>query len=401
MRTSKLIRALLYTLTLFLLTSCQWFTPKDEPINRSLLMYMAITSNLKSSIMTNIQDVKASTYVPKDFKLHKESGDVLLFLEHHEGDIPRLKRLYTDEHGVVNEEILMEYEGESSIDPEFMNDVLVYANTLFPAKESGLIFSSHGTGWTPVDYYRNPTKDGSISLFSIEEDPYAHLVKSFGQIDMVEMDIIKFANAIPRKYSYIIFDACLMGGIEVAYELKEKAEYIVFSPTEIMAAGFPYSDIVEMAFYSTAPLPERMMTLAKAYYDLYNVKGTGGGCISVVKTENLSRVAYAAQAIFAKDRKAISSLDKNQIQKYYRLNRSWFYDITHFMQSISSDQIQLDAFYAAMNETVIAKYATEYFINVKIDNYSGVSTYIPYPSNTYLDNYYKGFSWNKATNMIE
>ena len=58
MRISKLKRAILYTLILLLPTSCHWFSPKEETVRRSMLIYTVITSNLSSSIKENIQDVK-------------------------------------------------------------------------------------------------------------------------------------------------------------------------------------------------------------------------------------------------------------------------------------------------------------------------------------------------------
>jgi hypothetical protein len=143
---------------------------------------MAVTSNLNSSINSNINDVKNSPFVPEFFDINKEKGSVLLVLEHREKDIPRLKRFYRDEFGQVQEEILQEYEGRSSIEPEFLHEVLIYANSLFPAEESGILFSSHGTGWIPDGYYANPTQ-----------------VKSFGQIDKKEMDIVELADAIPEN----------------------------------------------------------------------------------------------------------------------------------------------------------------------------------------------------------
>lgn len=383
MRISKLKRAILYTLILLLPTSCHWFSPKEETVRRSMLIYTVITSNLSSSIKENIQDVKKSPYVPRDFNLKKESGDVLLILEHYEGDIPRLKRLSMDKYGVVNEEILMEYQGRSSIETELLHEVLVYIDSVFPAQESGILFSSHGSGWTPVDYYRNP------------------VVRSFGQMDREEMDIMELASALPRKYSYIMFDACLMAGIEVAYELKDKGEYLVLSPTEIMAAGFPLGDVMEQIFYSAATLQERVSSIARSYYDYYNAPGTGGGTICVVRTEHLSQVAAQAKAIFDQDRDRIKTLNMRSLQRYYRGDKHWFYDFGHFMEMLSSDKGMYDSFSAAMNGAVVAKYATDKFLSIDIRNFSGLSIYVPNPSNGYLDNYYKGYAWNRDVGMIQ
>ena len=52
-----------------------------------------------------------------------------------------------------------------------------------------------------------------------------------------EMNIEDFAAAIPMKMDYIIMDACLMGGIEVAYALKDKCDRIIFSQAEVIGDG--------------------------------------------------------------------------------------------------------------------------------------------------------------------
>jgi hypothetical protein len=62
------------------------------------------------------------------------------------------------------------------------------------------------------------------------------------------MELADFANAIPYKLDFIIFDACFMGSVEVCYELKDKAEYIVASPTEILSPGFVYSSMMQHLF---------------------------------------------------------------------------------------------------------------------------------------------------------
>ncbi len=384
MRINKLLNAILYTLILLLPTSCHWFQNKSGEVEKSLLMYMAVTSNLSSSINSNLSDVMNSPFLPEYFDINKESGDVLLALEHRERDIPRLKRFYRDEFGQVREEILQEYEGRSSIEPEFLHEVLVYVNSLFPAQESGILFSSHGTGWTPDGYYANPTQ-----------------VKSFGQIDKKEMDIVELAVAIPEKYDYIIMDACLMGGVEVAYELKDKADYTLLSPTEIMAAGFPYGDIVEQIFHAEGEIGSRLAAVASCYYDYYSDDSTGGGTITLVKSDALDGLGSAVKSILDRDYGNIAKLDMDKIQPYFRGSvRHWFYDLTDFMEGISTDSGELEAYRTAMSNAVIVKYATDKFLSIPINRYSGLSTYIPKPANPYLDAYYKSLAWNGDVGLV-
>lgn len=382
---TRLSKAVLYTVIFFLFTSCNWFVKKGGEVNRSLLMYMAVTSNLSTSINVNLSDVKNSPFVPEYFDIKKGSGDVLLVMEHREKDIPRLKRFYRNEFGEVVEEILQEYEGRSSIEPELLHEVLVYANTIFPAKESGILFSSHGTGWIPDGYYANPSA-----------------VKSFGQIDKKEMDVKEMAAAIPNKYSYIIMDACLMGSVEVAYEMKDKGEYMLLSPTEIMAAGFPYGDVIEQVFYAEGDVQSRLSSVALSYYEYYTDANSGGGTISLIKSSELAGLADAVRNIISADGDKIATLNMSKLQPYFRGSvRHWFYDLTDFMENISSDPDRLARYHAAIGKAVVVKYATDKFLSIPIRTYSGLSTYIPNPTNSYLDAYYRTMAWNGAVQMLK
>ena len=59
-----------------------------------------------------------------------------------------------------------------------------------------------------------------------------------------EIEIKDLANAIPYKLDYILFDACLMATVEVAWELRNVCDYLAVSPCEIPAAGFDFRNLV-------------------------------------------------------------------------------------------------------------------------------------------------------------
>lgn len=41
------------------------------------------------------------------------------------------------------------------------------------------------------------------------------------------------SSAFPKPLKFILFDSCNMQSVEVAYELRDCAEYFIGSPTEI------------------------------------------------------------------------------------------------------------------------------------------------------------------------
>ena len=70
------------------------------------------------------------------------------------------------------------------------------------------------------------------------------------------MNIDEISLAIPDSmFDFILCDACYMGAVEVAYDLREDCRYYVASPAAVMGGGFPYEDIVEHLFLAINLFP--------------------------------------------------------------------------------------------------------------------------------------------------
>ncbi len=387
MKISRFVGTAIIVSILVLLSSCIKKESDSKQYHRVVILYMAANNNLSSYATNNIVSLKEG-YLPKE-----NSRDIVLVYSHLSGSNPTLLRLYKNNAGVAQEDVVANFESQNSATPEVLKGVLDKAGIIFPAEEYGLILWSHGSGWLPDGYYSNPS---GFNVYM--HDPYSGIVKSFAEDNGTEMEVMDLSKAIPYHLSFVIFDCCLMGGIEVAYELKDKCDYIVASPTEIMATSFPYDKIMKPLFESTSDLLE----VGQTYYDYYN--GMSGvyrsATLAVYKTNMLPQVAIASKNIFTNNRSKIASLDLGKIQKYYRLNRHWFYDMSDFMENIATPS-EFAAFKTALDNAVIAKWNTESFIDFTITRYSGISTYIQNPANTYLDNFYKGYQWNIDCGMVQ
>jgi hypothetical protein len=111
-------------------------------------------------------------------------------------------------------------------------------------------------------------------------------------------------------------------------------------------------------------------------------------------------LATVAKGIFNNHRDKIQTLDMGKIQPYFRLNKRWFWDLGNLIEEIATPTEYL-TFRTALENVVVAKWTTEYFIDIKINKFSGISTYIQNPSNSFLDTFYKGFDWNFDSEMIK
>jgi len=115
-----------------------------------------------------------------------------------------------------------------STDPETMLETLQEIEHYFPARHYGITLWSHATGWTP----RRKTFG--------EDETHGTTPKES------EMEIPELHDVLAQlpKFDYLFFDACFMQCIEVAYELRDVADFIVGSPAEIPGPGAPYNKII-------------------------------------------------------------------------------------------------------------------------------------------------------------
>jgi hypothetical protein len=368
-------------------TSCEKDPFKGAEFRKVILLYMAANNNLSSFAEYNISALKEG-FIPE-----KSSKDILVVYLHLAGKDPKLVRLYKESDGVVIEDIVANYTDQNSANGDVLKAVLNKVHVIFPAREYGLILWSHATGWLPQGYFNTSVTQGALY-----EDPYRDIVKSFGEDRGVEMEVKELKSSLPFKFSFILFDCCFMGGIETIYELKDKAEYIIASPTEILAYGFPYKELMTPLFESKSNLEEA----CQLFYDYYNAQSGvhQSATISLYKTAQIGELAAASGAIFNKHRGKISSLNMSKIQPYFRLNKRWFWDLGDLMKEIA-EPAEYENFNTILSKVVIGKWNTPNFIDLKIDRYSGVSTYIQNPANSFLDTFYKGFDWNVASEMIK
>lgn len=371
-----------------------------EEKETTIVIYMVSNNDLAGTAVNNINKILEG-YIPSDGNLVVYSNNFNLATGEKLGEPMTLVNLFKDEGGkIIRDTIIDRFPISNSATKERLKSVLSVVKTTLPAKKYGIIFWSHATGWLPSGYYSKDTDDDAIETSSDKYaghfDPYAGMVKSFGKEGDTEMPITDLANSIPYKMEFIAFDACLMGGIETAYQLKDLCDYYIASPTEILANGFPYETVIQ-------PLFEEDYTAAtKAVYDYYAAQSGDyrSVTISLVKSSALDEVATQAKRIFDLYRNNIATLDVRSIQPYFRYNKHWFYDIKDFMSKLAGEDAE--AFNEALDNAVIAKYTTGKMLNLNIDpaRFSGISTYINNPSNDELDAYYQGLEWDKAVNMI-
>ena len=376
--------ALAMALTLF---SCKKAETEEIVVvkrPKTVLLYMVANNNLSYDAENSISRLQ-NGYVPA------EEGNLLVY-KHCAGMDPVLLHIKKGEEGTVVADTAYRFPPRVSATKSALTQALNVTQALFPADSYGLILWSHGTGWIP------PL--ASSSSAAQEQRSGSCPERTFGLDGKVELEIRDLAQAIPYKLSFMLMDACFMGGIETAYEVKDSVDYYIGSPAEILTESFPYHKIMQHIFKSTPDYA----AVCKEYYDYYNAKSGAerSATVALMDCSKLAEVAEVAKRVFDQYGERIASLDLSLLQPYFRGSSSkYFYDLKDLVDAIADASLSAE-FAAALERAVPYKAATPYFIELPIRSFCGVSTYVPgNPADTKLADYYKQYKWNQATGMIK
>lgn len=396
---------------------------------------MAGQNTLASYLRTNITDF-CTGYVPSG-----DSPSILLsYQKLSSSRTPARSYLirYYSHMGTTAADTIAEYDaGMPASSAATLGKVLSDVRDAFPAKSYSMLFSSHATGWLPKGYYSDPSSydsqgaglsDRSVPPSGMQDqewvpyheeyrDPSLPDVKSIGQ-DAVnwngsavsyEIDLKEFSDAIPMHLDYIFFDCCLMGGIEVAYELRDKCDRIIFSPTEVLATGFNYKTMGAMLFASSGPDLEGV---CRSYYEYYNSLSGAyrSATVTLVDCTRLEPVAEACRTIFSNHREGLAAIDPDSVQRYYTNGHHWFYDLYDIACKAGADDNELSALSDALEGCTVYKASTGSFLldsgslpgyGFEISVYSGFSMYLPCNGSVFLDEAYRSLDWNAETSLVE
>ncbi|MDR2970660.1 MAG: hypothetical protein LBU83_01840 [Bacteroidales bacterium] len=333
---------------------------------RTVLVYMAADNNLYRSAYQNIGDMVAAE-IPRGYNL-------LVYIDT-PYDNPYLLNI---KKGKID--TLKQYNPQSSVSGQVLKSVIDKAFSLFPAESYGLILWSHGTGWLPDGTYDNLKK-----------------IHSFGSSNDGEMEIEDLAEAIPENLDFIIFDACLMSGIEVLYQLRNKAKIIIASPTEVLIAGFPYKKTIPPLLMPEPNYKEVALTYMEYYKN--RTGNLRSASIAIIDTRQLEQLAYLVRSAIREEVHFVCP-NKNFIQRYDTRNPALFFDFEDYLEHAITNESNLMALKAQISKTVIYNDFTPYFLDeFPIEKSCGIGIYVPF-ENDILYEQYRSLDWYKDSELF-
>jgi hypothetical protein len=148
------------------------------------------------------------------------------------GDWRNTRRYYVDrddDFSTVTSTILSEQDNLDAGDWRTLQDFVQWGIQTFPAEHYALVVWNHGAGWRSVEVNRMKAATRGVS-YDDSTDNHIDTIDIPRAIDM----------GSGKKWDLLVFDASLMQMIEVAYEIRDKATYIVGSEESPPGAGYPY-----------------------------------------------------------------------------------------------------------------------------------------------------------------
>lgn len=309
-------------------------TKSEKALSHTVLLYMMGNNGLEKYMDNNLSKVKSvANQIP-------ENGRLAVFYDR--GNYTNLTEIYRDEEtGHVKQRMIKEFvpDKTSSVNPDFMEDIMNEVMKNFKTDTYGLIMSSHGGGWVPSDIF---------DLYLTERGLGSNVnsTRFFGQDGRDCMEIPDLKNVLSKfNFDYIIFDACFMASVEALYELRSTTDHIIASAAEIMGAGFPYKEVIPMLYTEDHSLKQ----ICESFMDFYKDQS---GTIALVDCKAMDNLADAMSKVVEVGKEPNSVSD---IQAYEGFKSHLYFDFEQYVEALTDNQDVLNNFRQALNQAVVYK----------------------------------------------
>ncbi|MBN1900143.1 hypothetical protein JW926_02305 [Candidatus Sumerlaeota bacterium] len=249
-------------------------------------------------------------------------------------------------------------------DPAILSDFVNWGISNYPAKRYAVILWNHGEGW------RNMEKTALKAVCYDETSKDYMFTSEMGSA---------FQNILPNL-DIIGIDACLMGMIEVGYEISNEGDIFIASEDNIPVAGWPYDTILEDLATSPAMSAEALSkAMVRRYGESYNMDRT----LAATDLNQMNELAFAvtelADALIQIDNQWACVAEARNAASFYD-SFGEYRDMSGFVQALitcaSDESIRQKAqnLKDALDAANIARHYPDYLPSF------GLSTYFVNPS---------------------
>lgn len=223
-------------------------------------------------------------------------------------------------------------ENFDSGDPVALYETVKWAFEQFPADHYGLILWSHGSGWRPEEIrrianqvrsdkkvmqkeFRDRERAGAAQIYSLFRTSLIPILKkdtpqeraicfdngSGNSLDTIELGRVtgRIKDLTGKPLDLLGMDACLMATLEIAYQIKQTACFMVASEELVPGLSWPYDLIFGELAKNPQELPHDLAArIVHDYVDFYtkNSPKPGEGDVTKVALD-LSKIDSLSTAV--------------------------------------------------------------------------------------------------------
>ena len=322
--------------------------------NNLFLVYMAGDNSLNKTVYEDLEEMKQGLSTENDIILVLADRYASDFFEDEWNEARLLEISFTGSQIQVRElednalGISLEWlddDIDTGKKETFLN-FLRYAENHYSSQNLYLDLWNHGGGWKSGKAYEESNIHTARSICYDE--------KTKNSLSLKDISSAVKDSGIGH-FDTVLMDACYMGAIEVAAELIELTDTVIFSQDAIPEEGMPYNEVIPVLFSKKA-IDEKCQLICNSYTQNYNTQNV---TISAVRRDEGKKMKELVEAFNS----SMISLDSFDTIKNRRNYTSEFFDDVVDMEMLLTDEMKL-------------KYE-EVFIKNNSATSSGISIYFP------------------------
>ena len=361
----------------------------------TIIVYLCGDNNLSSQALADLNELEGAVSSVDAYVLalvdQSGVGDTRAYEVAYDADGPMNEEIVSKE--VPLGEIFAGWEGKTELnlaDPNTLSAFSRWCIETYPAERLALVVWDHGDGWMKALGPRPLSKD-------VCYDGYDSM-----DVSELKSALEECKDETGRALDIVGMDACLMGMVEVAYQLREVCKVFVASEESVPTDGWDYGFVSQIK--PGSDLDAR--TLAAYIVDYYYNSYTDGRpqpadqsqiVLAAVDTGSLSAefldaTNQVARLLIATMQQHHSQVRSAYLSSYTMQDYSWYVDFKDFMLSIAAERIS-EGITSAAQEAASALDSAVFYVRkgLAYPYCFGLSIYFE-PSEAYYDDRYDGDS---------
>jgi hypothetical protein len=240
-------------------------------------------------------------------------------------------------------------------DPATLADFAAFLRSHYPASNYVLVLWDHGNGW--YEGYK-------ASAIFIDDSNRHEMGVAGGELAQA---MARVKQALGKRVRILAFDACLMGMIEVADEVRDDCDYMLASEAMVPTDGLPYDKLLDRLTSRPARTPAELLPEVCADY----VEGYPGQqvALSALDMNELGRaLGLLATAAAGLGPTPASRAARAEVQTIP--GKSIHIDLIHFLELLTG--VVPDSLVTSLRSAVIANERSS-----ELENAGGLAVWFP------------------------